>query len=259
MNLPHFAAEASIYRSRRHYSAPLLYSGRSQADQTIVASYRPGVETMKGCYRCTEENCATHLEYCNIGADIGCFLFPAGCLAAQAACDAEYLACLGVCVAPVVGECCPTPCGVPNPFDPGSNCCDHGEHCVSPGDPNSRQGCCPSSQSVCGGRCCAPSEYCCGDVCCPEGTVCCGGSCCPNECCRDNCCDAGVPCGADGFCAHFGGGPPPPPPPFDCPPGAAPCGIPDNTGVIRTCCPPGLQCCSYSAKFGPDCRTSCIH
>ena len=81
--------------------------------------------------------------YCEIAADIGCFFAPFACLAAHGVCWAEYGGCLAVCVAPVIGECCPTPCGVPNPFDPGSNCCDHGEHCVSPGDPNSRQGCCP--------------------------------------------------------------------------------------------------------------------
>jgi hypothetical protein len=259
MNLPHFTAEASIYRSRRHYSAPLLYSGSSQADQTIVASYRPGVDTMKGCYECTEETCASNLKFCSLGADLGCLLLPAGCLAAQGTCDLEYLGCLGNCVRPG-GDCCPTPCGVPNPFDPGSNCCDEGEHCVSPGDPNSRQGCCPSSQSVCGGRCCAPSEYCCGDVCCPEGTVCCGGTCCPNVCCGDECCDAGVPCGADGSCAGFGNHPPPPPPPFDCSNGGVPCGFPDSTGVIRTCCPAGQLCCGYSAQFGPDCKIgTCIH
>lgn len=49
----------------------------------------------------------------------------------------------------------------------------------------------------------------------------------------------------------FGNQPPPPPPVNNCIFGGAPCG--------PKCCPPGLQCCSYSPQFGADSRTSCLH
>jgi hypothetical protein len=86
---------------------------------------------------------------------------------------------------------------------------------------------CPLKQAVCGGNCCDQTAPCCGDHCCsllpPVGT----------------------PTAA--------------PPPASCSPDRAPCGFKDATGVIRTCCPPGLQCCSFSAEFGPECKTTCLH
>ncbi len=260
MNLPHFTAEVSLFRSGRHYSASLSSDSSSYSDHSIVAAYRPGPQTMSECYHCTEEHCADELGYCQIAADIGCFFAPLACLAAEAACWTNYGRCIGTCIAPWIGDCCPKPCAVPNPFDPGSGCCDEGEHCVSEGDPNARQGCCPSDRSVCGGKCCDSGESCCGDSCCPN--TCCGNSCCPpnSHCCGDVCCDINIPC-CGGTCCSFlpPPGPPPTPLPHSCPSGSAPCGFPDSTGVIRTCCPPGLQCCNYTPEFGPDCKTSCIN
>ncbi len=154
----------------------------------------------------------------------------------------------------IVDDCCPKRCGPPDISDlAGSGCCDADEHCVDIDDPNSRHGCCPSDQSVCGGKCCAQGERCCGDICCPSNYFCLEGGICSES--------SGFP--------HT---PPPPPPAHSCTPGAEPCGEPDSSGVIRMCCPPGLKCCGYSAQFGPrghgqtprllgiipDCKTSCM-
>jgi hypothetical protein len=262
MNLPHFTAASTLYRSRRHYSASLAYGDSSLSGHTVVASYRPGPETMRECYHCTEETCAKQLATCEFLADLSC-LFPPACAPAHAACYLKYGECLAQCVAPIIGDCCPKVCSVPNPFDPGSGCCDEGEGCVSEGDPNARKGCCPSGRSVCGGKCCDAGDQCCGDLCCPEGHACCGGTCCEagTHCCGDTCCLANIPCCGGTCCSLLPpvGTPPPPPPPHSCGPGGVPCGFPDATGVIRTCCPPGLQCCNYSAEFGPDCKTMCLH
>jgi hypothetical protein len=92
-----------------------------------------------------------------------------------------------------------------DPFNPGSGCCDVGEHCVDQNDPNSRNGCCPSDRSVCGNSCCAPGEYCCGDSCCP-----------PGQPCTDGLCGVYPPIIPPGTPPP---GPPPPPPPGGCPPG----------------------------------------
>jgi hypothetical protein len=260
MNLPNFTAEASTYRSRHIYSASLSGTNHWETDQTIVPSYRPGKETLDSCYSCTEDGCSGALADCYAGAGLAC-IFPPACAAAVGLCWIGYGLCLARCVAPWIGPCCPKPCTVPDPFDPGSGCCDAGETCVSEGDPNARRGCCPSDRSVCGGKCCAAGERCCGNSCCPN--PCCGDECCPfsnNHCCGDTCCEANIPCCGNTCCSLLPPpGPPPTPPPHSCTPGSAPCGFPDSSGVIRTCCPPGLQCCNYSAQFGPDCRTSCLH
>lgn len=272
MHLPGFSAEASIYRSRRVYGsfpgpgavAPgMVVPGLEAA---VVPAYRPGLKTLASCNKCLGE-CDDYKSGCDIVADAilaGC-LFPPACPAAVAAsndahalCSATALACKGACDA---FTCCPKLCGIPNPFDPGSGCCDHGEHCVDKSDLNARDGCCPADRHVCGGNCCDPLEYCCGDFCCPEGNPCCGGTCCPpdNHCCGDTCCPTDIPCCGGTCCSLLPPpGPPPTPPPAGCPWGSAPCGFPDKTGVIRTCCPPGLQCCFYSPEFGPDCRTNCV-
>ena len=122
--------------------------------------------------------------------------------AALAACDAAALIATGVCAATT---CCPKLCGVPNPLDRGSGCCDAGESCVDQGDPNSRRGCRPSDQQVCSGKCCAKGETCCGGTCCPAG----------NHCCGSSCCSSGIPCCGDSCCSLLPpGGTPPTPPPY---------------------------------------------
>jgi hypothetical protein len=263
MNLPTFCADASLYSARRHYGSLSSDFGRISLGDSIAPAYFPGPGTQRDCSVCLGD-VAKALVYCDavpavtaaaVCATTGWITFGISCgvaagalAAALAACDAAALIAAGVCAATT---CCPKLCGAPNPLDPGSGCCDEGESCVDQGDPNSRQGCCPSNQQVCSGKCCAEGETCCGGTCCPAGNHCCGSSCCSSgiACCGDSCCSLLPP----------GGTPPPPPPPYSCAPGAVPCGFPDSSGVIRTCCPPGLQCCSYSAEFGPDCKTSCLH
>lgn len=263
MSIPAFSAQASLYRTSNRYRSSGAEFGGLIADQSVVAAYIPGPETQNKCSGC-EDGCAVARNICLTKVGVTAFETCAGtgiafpiCAAAvieflTPGCYEAYSVCLGYCnipggLGPFSGPCCPQVCGPPDPLrGSGTGCCDHGETCVDENDPNSREGCCPVGQ-FCDGKCCA--QGCCAGTCCGPGDHCCGNACCPPD----------VPCGTDGFCAGFGHGPPPPPPPFSCAPGGVPCGLPDNTGVIRTCCPPGLQCCSYSAEFGPDCRTSCIH
>jgi hypothetical protein len=261
--IPLFTAEASLYRSRGNYSTTWSEGSGPTEANAIVPAYFPGSGTQHDCSICLGD-VAKSLIICDavpavtaavVCAASGWFTFGISCAAAGAAlatalvaCDAAALVATGVCAATT---CCPKLCGTPNPFDPGSGCCDADEACVDQNDPNSRNGCCPSNQSVCAGKCCPVGSSCCGDTCCPL----------PNHCCGSTCCGPGVPCCGDSCCSLL----PPPgthtptPPPTSCSAGSSPCGFPDSSGVIRTCCPPGLQCCSYSAQFGPDCKTSCLH
>jgi hypothetical protein len=263
MNLPGFSADASLYRTRRHYSVLSPDFGGSSTGEPIVPAYIPGPGTQHDCSNCLGD-VAKGLIVCDGVAAVtaaavcglsGWITFGISCAGAGAAlafalqsCDVAALVATGICAATT---CCPKLCGVPNPLDPGSGCCDSDEACVDQNDPNSRQGCCPSDQRVCGGNCCAKGESCCGNTCCPPSGHCCG----------DVCCDASIPCCGGSCCSLLPppGTPPPKPPSTSCVPGAAPCGFPDSSGVIRTCCPPGLQCCNFTAEFGPDCQTSCIH
>ena len=243
INMPGFSAEVTLYRTRNRYR-----SSGSALDSAISAqSVVPALtfEDTENCTRC-ENKCNDQGAQC-AGYAVGTWLLAlASCAAtgpgypicasaassayalAEAACAGKTAACNAICNAP--GEsCCPVFCG------PG-HCCSTGETCFL-------DGCCPSDRQVCGGECCAQGASCCVGACCGPEDHCCGNACCP----------ANVPCGADGFCAGFGHGPPPPPPDNGCYlfAGGSPCG--------KKCCYGGLQCCSYSDEFGPDCRTSCIH
>jgi len=235
--LPGFTAQASLYRSGGRYAGSL----DAAPGPSVALAYFPGPATQARCSSCTS-NCASNLAICSALAAVplvAC-VFPPACPfaaaaagAALAACNATSLVCLAKCE--LTSDCCPKRCGPGNPFDPGDGCCDDGEHCVSRGDPNSRQGCCPSDRAVCGGRCCDAGHSCCGDTCCPPGYF-----------CREG-----------GFCSQFPsdllpppGTPPPPPPQNNCIFGGAPCGT--------KCCPPGLQCCNV-VQGQPVCATSCLH
>jgi hypothetical protein len=276
VNTPRFTAETALYKSTRHYHGVWSdHGGLSSTDMTIVPAYYPGPETRHACYNCNAH--AARNDFICVGTAVavgaaacaasGWWTFGISCAAAGAAAAVA----IGACHLKLAGEmawcladdCCPKLCGVLDPFDPGSGCCDSDETCVSQNDPNSRQGCCPSNQVVCAGKCCAVGEFCCGSSCCPLPSQCCGDVCCPppNHCCGGSCCPPGIPCCGDRCCTlvPLGGVPNRPQAATSCAPGSAPCGFPDSSGVIRTCCPPGLECCGYSAQFGPDCRTSCLH
>jgi hypothetical protein len=223
MSIPNFTAQASLYRSSRHYRGSAASSGSSRPGGSIVLAYRPLPATQIQCSECND-SCSFSNSVCNgelvtpLAALCGFSLFtlPGACAAASYAqlyCDALYAGCTTLCL---FKSCCPKACGIPDPLKPGDGCCDAGEHCVDQNDPNSRNGCCPSDQSVCGGSCCAKGEFCCGDSCCPPDTFCCGGSCCPS----------GTPC-FSGVCAYpplIPPGTPPPPPPAPPPPGGCPPG-----------------------------------
>jgi hypothetical protein len=250
MKLPGFTAEASTYRTGRHYIGGGSNGAGSSSCEGVTPAYRPGSETQSRCQSCLD-GCTSADEVCVADAwelMLGC-IFPPDCAAAAAAtgealtaCNIASLICKGACE---MLECCPKICGLPDPFDPGSGCCDHGEHCVDENDPNARDGCCPSSQSTCGGHCCAPGDTCCGDSCCAAGNTCqegvccppyyhvCGGQCCApfNKCCNGQCCSSPYQqCHPTlGTCWA------PPRPLSICRSGWTRCG--------GQCCPPGKQCC----------------
>lgn len=235
MKIPEFTATASLYStSNRYRSSGSEFAGSAPA-QSVVAAYFPGPETQAKCNRCSEI-ALRNFGICIATGAVGCIasgpFYPICAGGVLAGCDLGLLSQEAACA---YDDCCPKICGTPNPFDPGEGCCDNNETCVDRYDPNSRQGCCPSDQSVCGGKCCAKGYSCCGDTCCP-----------PNYFCRDG-----------GFCSEFPsdllpppGTPPPPPPPNNCIFGGAPCGT--------KCCPLGLECCGVF-QGQPDCKTSCLH
>lgn len=250
MNIPQFTAQASLYRpSRRYWSSGSEPKGSPSA-QSVVTAYVPGPGTQHDCSACLE-TCAKTLTLCSAaaagvavgGCALSLFTFGISCAGAAAlagtileGCVASAAACTGYCAIPVVGPCCPKPCGFPGPT--GEGCCDADEHCVDQSDPNSRYGCCPSDQSVCGGNCCAKGESCCGDTCCP-----------PNYFCRDG-----------RFCSEYPSDllPPPGTPPSkkDFSPHSTYCAV-GQTPCGDQCCPPGLECCYDVWPYSGVCRTSC--
>jgi hypothetical protein len=183
MNIPAFTAQASLYRTSNSYRSSALNFGGSSPAQPVVLAYMPGPGTQAKCSTCLS-HCAKNLAICSgiAAAPLAACVFPPACLAAAAVagaalagCDFTSLGCIADCT---WNDCCPKACGTPNPFDPGAGCCDDNEQCVDRYDPNSRQGCCPSDQTVCASKCCALGESCCGDTCCPPHYYCLDGGFC---------------------------------------------------------------------------------
>jgi hypothetical protein len=223
MNIPQFTAQSSLYRTSNRYRSSGPEGGNLWSGDSVVPAYNPGPAAQAACNKCADSALGDYFK---------CIAFE-GFPLSLVHCTLRAWWDAGACI---VDDCCPKRCGPPDIWDlAGSGCCDAGDTCVAKDDPNSRYGCCPSNQSVCGGRCCAIGEYCCGDT-----------------CCGDPKCYHGM-CGADPPFTDPDNPPPPPPPPpvNNCIFGGAPCG--------PKCCPPGLQCCNYSAQFGPECRTSCVN
>jgi hypothetical protein len=262
MNMPEFTAQASLYRTSGRYRSSGLGGGDASAGEAIFPAYYPGADTQARCNNCMTI-CVERYEGALAAGAVGC---AAGCIATGPLYPACYATCMGgvlasadawllgceflSCAAPRselfgwhplgTSPCCPKVCGFLNPFVPGEGCCDEDEHCVDRFDPNARQGCCPSDQSVCGGKCCAKGETCCGNECCPPGWF----------------------CNIDGSCTEsplgsFGASEPPPKPPkpspgsglFDCFPGWTHC--------KDKCCPPGLHCC-IKAGGATTCQADCL-
>ena len=216
-----------------------------------------------------------------------------GCLIAtfgigSPACLVIYAACLGEDRIPGGGNdvspCCPTLCSpgtylaalAANPFlTDAIGCCDDGEHCVDQNDLNARDGCCPSSQNVCGGKCCFPGESCCGNTCCPPSSMClqgvccppgtqnlCNGQCCPGPCDRNgNCCAApsalcadGSCCGLAGICVNGTCSTCVPPAGIQC--GNQCCGSDTGKCINNACCPNAQACGGTCCPAGTICNTS---
>jgi hypothetical protein len=238
MNIPEFTAEASLYKTSRHYRSSVADVGSLIADQSVVAAYYPGPSTQKGCDKCLQ-NCADDQSSCEDFALAASFFVPWG-PAVYPICDDDAARCRRDCINPPFGACCPKACGPRNPYDPREGCCDRNDQCVDQNDPNSRHGCCPSDQRVCGGKCCAKGDSCCGDTCCPAGFFCRDGWICEPQ-----------------FIGSFGVTPPKPRgrTPYVgliaewCRHGETPCGA--------TCCLPGLECCYNVPPYTGVCRTSC--
>jgi hypothetical protein len=244
MNLPQFTAQASLYRTSNRYRSSVAEFGGSIPAQSVVAALT--FEDTVNCETCENrcnDNYATCIGYASAAWGLGllgcALLGPFSPLCAGPVTTAYALA-SGLCVAGVSachlvcnspgGSCCPVFCEL-------GHCCSHGETCIP-------HGCCPNERIVCNGTCCAEGETCCGNTCCPQNYYCLDGDFCSQY-------PSNVP---------FGNPSPPMMPPTDvgtfgekkkCPPGYERCG--------KGCCPPGLQCCNYSAQFGPDCKTSCLH
>jgi hypothetical protein len=274
MNIPAFTADASLYRSRRHYHASPATDSESRT-HTIVPALQPADNAAcdecnsgcgKGAIQCTATASASY-----VAALIGCAasgpLYPICAGAASAVYGTAYTVCIAaswVCLAECElpgNACCPTHCE-----GSGSGyCCSTGEQCSS-----SDRGCCPVGRQVCGGRCCPEGDRCCGDECCsarnccngvccegecdPNGDCCsspshvCGGSCCPpfNKCCNNECCGAYQQC-------H---------------PTLGTCWTPDDDGgdggqnfcsfgrefCFGKCCPSGEVCCGRYADGQPNCK-----
>jgi hypothetical protein len=217
MVMPGFSAEASVYRTRQHYNASSIGSEGLSSSESIVPAYYPGPAAQAACNKCLVSAVE---DYFNCIATQG---FPFSLIH----CTLKSWWDGGSCI---VDDCCPKRCGPPDFFNlAGSGCCDANETCVAKNDPNSRHGCCPSGQSVCGGKCCPTGGPCCGDECgCTGGTVCTEGAC---------------------TFPSFGSGGPPPPPPltqhgtfcFFGKPCYDQCCPPDK----KCCCPPGRPCGCY--------------
>jgi hypothetical protein len=234
MNMPEFTAQSSLYRTSNRYRSSGSELSGLPSTQSVVAAYHPGPSTRKRCDMCLQ-SCANAKNSCeDFVAGLVSWWNPVAALLLYAGCYSDAADCRDQCANPPLGACCPKACGPLNPFEPGAGCCDGNEQCVDRYDPNSRQGCCPSGQSVCGGKCCAQGESCCGDTCCPSTYYCLDGNFCSQY-------PSNVP---------FGNPPPPPPPDNNCIFGGAPCG--------NKCCPPGWECCGVF-NGQPDCKTSCLH
>ena len=52
MSIPNFTAQASLYRSSRHYRGSAATPGGSRPGESVVLSYRPLPATQLDCYQC---------------------------------------------------------------------------------------------------------------------------------------------------------------------------------------------------------------
>src|SRR5262249_15208027 len=147
MNIPGFTAQASLYRTSSRYRVSNGGLVQGAPTQPVVLSLTTGGEAR--CSDCLEK-CAKNLGICYGIAVASAYFCPPCGGALFAECNTQSYACIAYCHLP--GEsCCPEFCHL-------GKCCDRDEQCVDDDDPNSRHGCCPSDQIVCGGKCCAKGD-----------------------------------------------------------------------------------------------------
>jgi hypothetical protein len=235
MKIPEFTAEATVYKTSYYYGSSCLEGDLPRSTGRIALAYHPMPETNARCdARIAEclDNASNLGDRLEARCETGCVFYGPLFYACYAPCH-EWVediksSVFDSCYSETIGpgpqtKCCPVACEGWDPGnDPGVGCCDSGENCVDQADPNSREGCCPSDQIVCGGKCCAKTERYCID---------------------------GNFCSQYASNIPFGNASPPPPPANNCLLGGTPCG--------KKCCPPGLQCCGVF-EGQPDCKSSCV-
>jgi hypothetical protein len=159
MNVPGFTAEASIYRSRRHYQSARMLGVDSTsyinpAQLTPPISSCPCPPGWSDCF--PDSTCASGSARRRLNCD--CSLEPK--------------------------QCCPGGFG-------WTNC---GDHSCPPGTTCSALGCCPPDCDInCGDHFCPPGTTCSGPGCCPPDCCPAGAYACSDG---DGCCPDGWYCGS---------------------------------------------------------------
>lgn len=233
--VPGFVADASAYRSPNRY-ATLNAGADIRAVDTVSLAYHPTPAQMVRCSDCYD----SALRDWAICAAATVILGPLSAL-----CWAEFYRRVGWCSQTA---CCPNRCRLDPDMFNGAGCCDANETCVDAGDPNSRNGCCPATQAVCGGRCCAPGDICCGEICCT-----------PERCCNGQCCVGNEMCIDGRYCGYPPFAPPPQPKSKSTEPWSPSKEFDPEmfclSGIACNgkCCPPFTQCCNDGS-----CRRICI-
>lgn len=161
MNMPEFTAQASLYTTSNRYRSSGSEVSGLPSTQSVVAAYHPGPTTQAICNGCLQV-CSDNWRSCE-NAAIALFWWDPFVLltALRAKCDSTEERCRNGCA----DVCCPQLCGPGEPSTSGAGCCDADESCVDQNDPNSRNGCCPSNQTVCGSKCCPAGFSCIGGLC----------------------------------------------------------------------------------------------
>ncbi len=144
VNMPGFLAEASLYKTRRHYRGKASAAGdRTLGVLAQATLYCPS----KGCGSCVPDPTSSR-------GGRKCCCFPT---------DDRELGC-----DPIIVECAPSTPPPPQPtVDCGTYSCPSGFCCCGTGD------CCAPGHACCV-HSCSSGSYCCsdGDGCCPNGWKC---------------------------------------------------------------------------------------
>ena len=262
MRMPGFTADATLYRSPRHYCT----AASAVAGREVLALQLVGPSVARCATRCAsfcQRQCAAHPQTCNFDS---CF---EECIDVSC-CEEHCQPCKlfgGECQQFCVDDDCSQgmrPCTCPSgQACTGDGCCPDTQKCGA-----AEQFCCTGTEVCADQRCCTP----CGTDCCDRGMLCKNGQCCTvhgNYCCtrveipyNQGCCPVQQYCGPDVCCPPgkvcLGTGVCCDPhsacsmnPPLCCEtPGQKCCHAPDGTvfcgvacGAGNACCRPGEVCC----------------